>query len=119
MGNVILATTMWRPGKEAIEERREAELKNCYWKGMIDRGSRVVRFHRTFDSAWTIVDIIDRNRDTRRPLLLQKELVDTNLQLDETLAGSQLYKTFKVPVTGRIAAFFRFKNTDSGFREEF
>lgn len=95
IGNVILASTMWRQGKEAIEERREAELKSKYWKGMIDQGSEVVRFHRTFDSAWTIVDIIDRKRDTRHSLLLQEEMVNLSMQLSETQVGKQLYNTLQ------------------------
>jgi hypothetical protein len=41
--NVVLATTMW--GKVAKEDglRRETELKQSFWKDMIESGSTVTR----------------------------------------------------------------------------
>jgi hypothetical protein len=95
--NVILATTMWSPLEDHIvgskgekELRHEKELCDKYWKAMIGRGARIARFLRTYDSAWTIVDLISVINPPN-PLLLQEEMVDLKKEIWETHAAITLY----------------------------
>ena len=93
---VILATTMWDLVQGNEGERRETQLKERYWKGMLVGGSKVVRFRGTHESAWEIVDMIvkmDEGPSSRSPLLIQKEMVDLHQQLHETQAGIALDDT--------------------------
>jgi len=95
--NVILATTMWTPLEKDPENkqlRRENELRGKYWKAMIDCGSTITRFLRTYDSAWTIVDLI-RVMNTSDSLLLQEEMVDLKKGISETQAAITLYDTLQ------------------------
>jgi hypothetical protein len=95
--NVILATTMWRPdGKdpENKQPRREKELRDKYWKGMLDSGSTMTRFLRTYNSAWTIVDLVSLINPPDS-LLLQEEMVDLKKGINETQAAITLYDTLQ------------------------
>jgi hypothetical protein len=92
--NVILTTTMWSRVKEETGALREAELTGTYWKGMIESGSRAMRFKDSFISAWDIIDTIVQ-RDPAYALLLQEELVDIRRRLSETEAGVALYNTLQ------------------------
>ena len=87
--NVILATTMWDRVQQATGERRQGELEENYWKGMLSLGSQAWRFDGSFESAWAIIDAIPKK--SIDALLLQEELVDLNRQLSETQAGITLY----------------------------
>lgn len=91
--NVILVTTMWDKVHGSTGSEREKELKSGYWKGMIKRGSRAVRYRNTSDSAWAILDSIVG--DNRLAVLLQKEMVDMEIKLHETDAGRTLYHTLE------------------------
>ena len=96
MHNVILATTMWNRVKEHVGARREKELKEEYWKTMLEKDSMVVRFNGTFQSAWSIVDEILRSTNrSPLPLLLQEEMVDFHKRLSETKAGITLFEELK------------------------
>jgi hypothetical protein len=53
---VILATTMWDEVGRELGDKREGDLKTIYWKFMIDKGSKVLRYTRTVDSARTVLD---------------------------------------------------------------
>ena len=109
--NVILATTMWAPkGEEVLpseedlqhekvlrrenELRREEELRDKYWKAMIECGSTMTRFLKTYDSAWTIVDLINIMNPSD-PLLLQEEMVDLKKGINEMQAAITLYDTLQ------------------------
>jgi len=94
IGNVILATTMWDRVKGDVGERREAELTTKYWHGMVQSGSRVLRFNGKFNGAWAIVDSIVQ-KDPVHSLLLQEELVDLQRRLSETEAGMTLYNSLQ------------------------
>jgi hypothetical protein len=97
MDRVILATTMWKNVKEDTGTRREMELKEVYWKTMLEKHSTVVRFYGTYQSAWNIVDEILRSTKTESPipLLLQQEMVDAHKRLSETKAGITLYEELR------------------------
>ncbi|KAG6328672.1 hypothetical protein ID866_10416, partial [Astraeus odoratus] len=72
---------------EAME--REYTLKNLRWSSLLAAGARYERFDNTFYAAWNIVRGFG---DTRKALLLQKELVDKKMSLDDTAAGRQLQR---------------------------
>jgi uncharacterized membrane-anchored protein YjiN (DUF445 family) len=97
MRKVILATTMWKNVKEDTGLRREMELKEVYWKTMLEKNSTIVRFYGTYQSAWSIVDEILRSTNTESPipLLLQQEMVDAHKRLSETKAGITLYEELR------------------------
>jgi len=93
--NVVLTTTMWGTLKDIkAGERHEAELLQTYWRPMVERGSTTMRFQRTFESAWSIIDSIIAHHQAHS-LLLQEELVDLHRRLSETEAGIALYDTLQ------------------------
>ena len=93
--NIILTTTMWDEVDEETGSTRERELKDIYWKAMIDRGSSTGRFGGTRDSAFRLIAPLLDERNSRNTLLLQKELVDLDLRLSETHAGQMLRSEIK------------------------
>jgi len=84
MPNVVIATTMWSEVKEKIGERREAELKRNYWKGMMADGCRTERFENTYESAWRIIGNMSQ---TGVNVLIQKEMESGDQTVDKTSAG--------------------------------
>jgi gas vesicle protein len=96
---VVLVTTMWDKalasglGKDQQTFlRREQELIDNYWKTMIDHGTSHARFLNSVDSAQKIIDIILKQQESdREVLLLQEEIVDLKRALNETQAGKTLY----------------------------
>jgi hypothetical protein len=93
--NVILTTTMWDEVDEETGAAREEELKTIYWKSMIARHSTTARFKGTQDSAFRLIAPLLDEANNRNGLLLQKELVDLDLQLSETHAGQKLRSEIK------------------------
>jgi len=87
--NVILTTTMWDKVDALAGLEREKELRSGCWKGMINQGSKTVRYRNTRDSAWDILDSVIGH--TRVAMLLQEQMVDMQRQLRETDAGKTLY----------------------------
>jgi len=94
--NVILATTMWRIEKDPEDKqlRREHALRDKYWKEMLDGGSTMTRFLRTYNSAWTIVDLISLINPPDS-LLIQEEMVDLKKGINETQAARALHDTLQ------------------------
>jgi chromosome condensin MukBEF ATPase and DNA-binding subunit MukB len=89
MPSVILVTSMWDEVREEAGERREQELKETFWKEMVAHGCRTDRFDRTFETAWDIIGNLSQR--AQAPLQLPKDIVDTNLLLNETHAGVTLH----------------------------
>lgn len=86
--NVVLATTMWEKVNEEEGLRREAELKRCFWREMIDGGSTVTRIAtETRNDARALVKSLLKNRpiSTR----LQEEL-HSGKTLVQTEAGTTI-----------------------------
>lgn len=92
---IILATTMWNEVKQDAGERREAQLKEKFWKGMLDLGSSTIRFGDTRRSAQDIVNFI-LAKNILDPLEIQREMVDFNKRLQETDAGHHLQQLLQV-----------------------
>jgi hypothetical protein len=96
--NVILATTMWSRVDEDVGTRRENELKQKYWKTMLDNGSTTIRFSDSFESTWDIVDtIIDKSR----PLSIRETSDNVRGQL---VMNNQINSTKSKVHTRRVAA---------------
>jgi len=89
--NIVLTTTMWDEVEEPVGYNRERELKNSYWKAMIDRGSSMRRFLRTRQSAFEVIEPIIEEVRRRKVLLLQREVEDLGLKLNQTSAGRRLF----------------------------
>jgi hypothetical protein len=93
--NVVFTTTMWTNVKADLGGTREQELMGKYWAPMMNAGAQTMRFEDSFNSAWQIIDKIVGVQHTRRPLLLQEELVDLGRRPNETEAGKTLYSTLQ------------------------
>jgi len=92
--NVILVTTFWDQIPPDVGERREKELVlgPMFWKPMVERGSKVHRYHLNKSKATDIVKEVLRNQTTI--LDIQKELVDQHLVLKDTSAGQALTEDY-------------------------
>ncbi|KAF8438418.1 P-loop containing nucleoside triphosphate hydrolase protein [Boletus edulis BED1] len=88
--NIVFVTTMWDEVGESISSRREDELLSVFWKDMLRLGSPTRRFQGTLESAWEIIDCLERSGQRRIPLKIQQEMVDRGLQLHETTAATTL-----------------------------
>ncbi|KAF7771555.1 hypothetical protein Agabi119p4_5866 [Agaricus bisporus var. burnettii] len=89
---VILTTTMWPEDQSDFYDafRRQEELRDDYWKFMIDKGSRVEPFSGTQASAWSILDNLVK--ENRRAIQIQKELSKSWKDVPDTKAGKQLQR---------------------------
>ncbi|KAF8420754.1 P-loop containing nucleoside triphosphate hydrolase protein [Boletus edulis BED1] len=96
MKNIVLVTTMWDEVKDqSIGSKREEELLSDFWADMIRLGSRDRRFQGTRESAWEIINCLDleASGERRKPLQIQREMVDRGLQLHETTAARTFIRT--------------------------
>ena len=82
---------MWDDVPLDVGEKRENELLNGdrYWKPMVTVGSRTARSMNTAQSAWNIISQF--KPESRRPVLLQTELVVHQRALAETAAGRSFF----------------------------
>jgi hypothetical protein len=94
LASVVLATTMWDMASPHAAVEREKELKEQpqLWKRMIDHGSCVFRHDKGLTSAFEIIKYLI-SRKKRVTLDIQREMVDQNLELVDTGAGSALAST--------------------------
>jgi hypothetical protein len=93
--NIILVTTKWDLLQDpAVGVLREEQLRNEWWKDLIQQGSTTARSNGDRESALAIVKNIAFGRSTGDvvgvPLALQKQMVDEHKPLDETSAGQVL-----------------------------
>jgi hypothetical protein len=89
LSNIRLVTTNWDMLPDKNEGKRiEQELCEEYWKPFISSGAQVHRFHYSCASAWEIVNSLPMDR---KPIQIQKELVDQNKPLSQTTAGQSLF----------------------------
>ena len=59
--NLVIGTTKWDQVELEKGQQREQELKDKYWKEMVQRGSVIMRVHADSSSAWKIVNRILQN----------------------------------------------------------
>ncbi|KXN84716.1 hypothetical protein AN958_12143 [Leucoagaricus sp. SymC.cos] len=89
---VILVSTMWERVDPAVGAKREGQLREEFWKNLIDKGSGVDRLQRSDPKeAWRIVNQLINRGTEREKVLLQEEIVDLERRLNETEAGKTLY----------------------------
>ena len=92
--NVVLVTTMWDEVMEDVALRHEQELQNDFWQSMIRLGSTTHRFHLTEESAWDIINTLSVSLPgERRPLQIQREMVDEDKPLHRTSAGQAVLRS--------------------------
>ncbi|TFK44967.1 P-loop containing nucleoside triphosphate hydrolase protein [Crucibulum laeve] len=96
--NVILTTTMWDEIDEEVGIQREKELIHKYWKSMMDRKSKTMRFNNDRHSAFLVLAPLLETANQRHATLLQKEMVDMHYQLRETSAGQSLFSKIETLV---------------------
>jgi hypothetical protein len=89
MPNVVIVTTMWAYIPEDLGIRREEELKKEVWKDMVADGCRIERFDDIRESAWRIISLA---KEDSAQVLLPREIVHTDLRLNETRVGIALNK---------------------------
>jgi len=105
--NVVLVTTMWDQVVEDVGLRHEQELQNDFWKSMIRLGSTTHRFHLTEQSAWEIINTLSVSLlGERRPLQIQREMVDEDKPLHKTSAGQAVLRSISDVFSG-IKGFFK------------
>ncbi|KAF8055862.1 P-loop containing nucleoside triphosphate hydrolase protein [Lyophyllum atratum] len=96
---VVLVTTMWDEVSEATGAQRERQIKDKFWKDMLELGSRTVRFHLSQSAARDIVDSIIRLNDFR-PVKIQEELCNMDVDFWETEAALSIF-TIQAPLNSR------------------
>ena len=89
---VVLCTTKWSDIYQNDGEKRIKQLKENYWKEMIQGGSTVCRFEDSQQSAWDVITpIIEKDRFGKMDALqIQMELVEARKLIPDTDAGREL-----------------------------
>jgi len=91
MKRVVLCTTKWSDIYEEEGERRTEQLKEIYWKKMMESGSTVRKFEDSQESAWDVIAPIIEERIGKMDVLqIQEELVESKKLIPDTEAGRQL-----------------------------
>ncbi|KAI6024298.1 hypothetical protein EDC04DRAFT_283093 [Pisolithus marmoratus] len=86
--DVILVTTVWDEVTEEVGSARERELFSDFWGPMVKLGSSMHRFEGNMESAWKIINSITVLPPAqRRPLQIQREMVDKRIPLHKTTAA--------------------------------
>ncbi|KAJ3571940.1 hypothetical protein NP233_g3415 [Leucocoprinus birnbaumii] len=94
MTQVILVTTFWERGDaRRAGESRVKELREIYWKPLLEKGSSVDALKTTTSTeAWRVISALlsKRVKESER-VLLQEEVVDQKIAFNETEAAQTLY----------------------------
>jgi len=92
--NVAFVTTMWDEVFEGVSLQREQKLKEDFWKAKIRLGSTTHRFHLAEESAWETINTLSVSLPgERRPLRIQREMVDEDKPLHKTSAGKAVLRS--------------------------
>ena len=86
--NSVVVTNMRGDVDLKKGEKREAELRDKFFKPAIDKGAQLLRHDNTAKTAHDILRYLIHNRPL--PLRIQIELVDEKKRLLETVAGEEL-----------------------------
>ena len=90
--NVVLVNNRWDEVSREIGEVRESELRNRFFKPVLDMGAQMVRHHNTAQSSHDIIRKIVANRPVA--LQIQQELVDEGKHITDTAAGGAINLEF-------------------------
>ena len=77
LNKVIFLTTMWKDVPASTGARREQEIRERYWKRMLQLGSRVARFEDSRESAWRVIEPLFSGGNMS--LKLQEQLLSTRI----------------------------------------
>ncbi|KAG1821764.1 P-loop containing nucleoside triphosphate hydrolase protein [Suillus subaureus] len=86
--NVLIVTNMWSEVASDLGEVREKELESNFFKGIFDKGARMLRHEGTRESTHRILRHLINNQPAT--LLIQRELVKEHKNIIQTSAGSEL-----------------------------
>ena len=92
--NVILATTRWgdlqqEPHERAVRFEDDLKTNDNFWGGMVKKGSHVVRFENSKESALEILrPLVEQNKEVT--LQIQQEMAVEKRSLANTSAGEHL-----------------------------
>ena len=99
MQKVVLLQTMWDTVNAEVGKRRDQDLRNNFWKPMIDAQAKVETFRNTSTEAW---DIVSRSVEIHAglepgmdPVLLQEEMVEARKRVGESSAGKEIYNEYQ------------------------
>jgi hypothetical protein len=93
LSTVILGTTQWEWLPAERRDRREKDLQETFWGGMIAHGSRVERVEDTSESAQRVINLIlgtVKSNIVTDTLQIQEELVQLRQHIPQTKAGRKL-----------------------------
>ena len=93
LDNVVIVTNMWKEDSRDVDEARERELSDRFFKPALDKGARMARHYNTTQSAHDIVRRIVKNHPV--VLQIQRELVDEGKDITATAAGESLNEELK------------------------
>ena len=89
---VILGTTGWIDSCKEDGDMRTQQLRDNYWRDMLDCGSKIFKFEDSSKSAWTLVDsILELNRNRAEVLQIRRELTYQTLQDDIIIPWVAVY----------------------------
>jgi len=88
---LIFVTTMWDDKKVADRaDANERELRNDFFKPMLDLGADMDRFKNTTNSAWKIVCQLLLKHEDHTVTLIQEEMGNFGKELPETKAAQEV-----------------------------
>lgn len=89
---VLLVSTMWDKIDTKIAEKRESQLAQEFWKGLLEGGSKIDRLRTSqMSESWRIISALIQQSHQREVTLLQQEIVDLERNLNETQAAQVLH----------------------------
>jgi DNA-binding helix-hairpin-helix protein with protein kinase domain len=96
---VVLATTKWSLVDAKIGTERQKQLKDQFWKRMVDAGSQIIRVGKDAASLEVVNGILGRinvkQSDVNESLAIQDEVINMGKFIPETEAGQTLQYTIK------------------------
>ena len=110
--NVVLGTTKWSDVTSEAGQRREQQLRDTYWKEMLQHGSVIMHVHADSSSAWKIVNRILEN-DRVEFVRIQEELLELQKIIPDTDAGRTLRFTLE-ELEKHLSAEGNTANTENG-----
>ena len=86
--NVILVTNMWGDVAAGVEEARERELVQEFFRPVLDKAAQFTRPYNTVKSSHDIIRCILKNQPTA--LRIQRKLVDEHKDIADTATGQTI-----------------------------
>jgi hypothetical protein len=92
---LTLVSSMWDIVDSANAENREKDLVENYWQDLISEGATVARSYGDRASALRVLETTIKVNSKNLALTIQQELIDENLPLERTSAGTFLGHEFR------------------------